>query len=397
VLQEIISHDQYLTSSRPPRQCGIPSDDRDQDGPNEHSTHNKEACPLPRGPPATPSLSSRTVSNRHRASLQGTLNAREQADKRGEESPDDELGQIVTVSSGDNHANKEGERSVQSREDANPSLVATETRVLHDQASRVKERPSAAGQALLTSASVQESTSRSTVERSKNSKYSITDQVAGDTLNSAKTGGRAVGPALPEVMHLKIGRIGSLDVLEDLKRTIKDLRTSGCPLPKADQQPIPNHLEDQPFYTQRLWLLKEQLELVELNEQIFRLHKRLALAEFFNIYVAAQIDIRILFREGKVNVPKQRTRKRGRKRDANSLEAGNSHCNRMVLNRFIDLLFPNAIDSSKKGPTERGWTRRAAGQKIRNWRKAGKPWAHMVKRFGKGILLLLPQDLTDAE
>jgi len=39
--------------------------------------------------------------------------------------------------------------------------------------------------------------------------------------------------------------------------------------------------------------------------------------------------------------------------------------------------------------------RAAAVKKIQDWRRNGKPWSAMVKRFGKGVLLLLPKSLSD--
>ena len=39
--------------------------------------------------------------------------------------------------------------------------------------------------------------------------------------------------------------------------------------------------------------------------------------------------------------------------------------------------------------------RAAAVKKVQGWRWGGKRWSAIVKRFGKGILLLLPKSLPD--
>lgn len=65
--------------------------------------------------------------------------------------------------------------------------------------------------------------------------------MASDTADSAETRGAAVRLTLPVTMDEKIGRIGGVDVLENLKHTNGDLRIRGYPLPKADKRVIPNH------------------------------------------------------------------------------------------------------------------------------------------------------------
>jgi len=50
----------------------------------------------------------------------------------------------------------------------------------------------------------------------------------------------------------------------------------------------PNHLQKLPLFIYKLWLLKKELELTELSEQIYRLRKRLALSKFFDVYTDAQ-------------------------------------------------------------------------------------------------------------
>jgi hypothetical protein len=96
---------------------------------------------------------------------------------------------------------------------------------------------------------------------------------------------------LPAAIGEKIDRIGGVAVLEELRDTISDLRLHTCPLPAVVQESAlmkPKRLRTGPPLAHKLLLLKEELELTELSEQIYRLRKRLALAEFFATYSAAQ-------------------------------------------------------------------------------------------------------------
>jgi len=69
-----------------------------------------------------------------------------------------------------------------------------------------------------------------------------------------------------------------------------------------------------------------------------------------------------------------------------------------IQNSFVDLLFPETVTTCRSLTTEdkakQELQRKAAVQKIQNWWKCGKPWS---KRFGKGILLMLPKDISDVK
>jgi hypothetical protein len=75
------------------------------------------------------------------------------------------------------------------------------------------------------------------------------------------------------------------------------------------------------------------------------------------------------------------------------------------MDRFTDLLFPVTIkfknqqtSRKKKGKEmgqKEGYPRDTAKRTLRYWIRLGEPLLGMVQRFGHGILLLLPKDLTD--
>ena len=105
---------------------------------------------------------------------------------------------------------------------------------------------------------------------------------------------------------------------------------------------MPNHLRNQPSFAHKLWRLKEELELTELNEQIYRMRKRLALSKFFDTYTTAQAHARSLRDE---NVATKQARK-GRRRNRDSRAdpvAPKARVATSVQNRFVDLLFSETI------------------------------------------------------
>ncbi|KAJ9606048.1 hypothetical protein H2204_015733, partial [Knufia peltigerae] len=92
--------------------------------------------------------------------------------------------------------------------------------------------------------------------------------------------------------------------------------------------------------------------------------------------------------------PGQRAPKMSTGRDAR-----NSQHKRAAMDHFVNILFPSALPSSKaKRAARKGGmvTRYAAARKIQNWRATGQPWANIITRFGKGMLLLIPDEVSDA-
>ena len=68
------------------------------------------------------------------------------------------------------------------------------------------------------------------------------------------------------------------------------------------------------------------------------------------------------------------------------------------MDRFENGLFPETM--TYKGEhisQEKKEKRLAAKQKFARWIRCGEPWAEMVQRFGYGILLPLPDELSNEE
>ena len=74
-----------------------------------------------------------------------------------------------------------------------------------------------------------------------------------------------------------------------------------------------------------------------------------------------------------------------------------------VLNRVANLMFLNTAHMKESIVTAGGVAgrvheerhRKAAIKKIQDWRRNGKPWSVIIRRFGIGVLLLLPKNLSD--
>jgi hypothetical protein len=82
------------------------------------------------------------------------------------------------------------------------------------------------------------------------------------------------------------------------------------------------------------------------------------------------------------NAKERRKRNRGRNRDTANTPR------RSVYNIFVDFLLPELLK-------EEGDTRKEALTRFENWIQHGKRRAKLVERYGSGILLLVPQVLTN--
>jgi len=142
-----------------------------------------------------------------------------------------------------------------------------------------------------------------------------------------------------------------------------------------------------------------------VGEQLYRLRRRVALAQFYNDYTNAQADPHgfLYPDQNKELWVKSLAATRKRKRASSGAKRRGNRFATLVHDRIVDLMFPSlvlgneGIDSEEaeaKGE-EKVRKRKAASQKVKNWRANGRPWSALVKRFDWGILLLLPTDLSD--
>lgn len=208
--------------------------------------------------------------------------------------------------------------------------------------------------------------------------------------------------AVPPDLLAKLNLIGGVEVLRDLKHTLFSLRSH----PSQDLL-VPNHGSGTPCISGSpdmlsslqtaplLSLLRTELEVTEVGEQLYRFCKRLALSQFFELYeIAQRKPLSFLLQEDSEMIQESSSNVTSKK--APRLDS-------RVLNRILDLMFPSTAHTKEDTVTDDGNPRRmheerqraAAVKKVQDWRRNGKPWSAMVKRFGKGVLLLLPKSLSD--
>ncbi|KAI4198215.1 MAG: hypothetical protein LQ346_002819 [Caloplaca aetnensis] len=215
---------------------------------------------------------------------------------------------------------------------------------------------------------------------------------------------------IPSDLFNKLGLIASVEVLRDLKHTLFRLRSYSCQVSLVPNRRIDTLCTSASNNTlctsasnntlrslqtaQILSMLRNELEGTEIGEQMCRFRKRLALSQFFDLYEFAQNNpLSFLHEDPKtMQTPSRHTSSKQAPRQ-----------NSRVLNRIVDLMFPYTAyrseamvpAGSKSRQMHEEVQRTAAVKKIQDWRRSGKHWSAIVKRFGQGILLLLPKSLPD--
>jgi hypothetical protein len=199
----------------------------------------------------------------------------------------------------------------------------------------------------------------------------------------------------------KLGLIGGIEVIRDLRQTLFRLRSYSSQdllIPSCmTSTPYISALFDTPLSLQTaqiLSMLRNELEITEIGEQLYRFRKRLAQSRFFEFYEVAQKHP-----EPFLQATSQTTE--GPSRNVMSKQA--SRLKSRVLNRIVDLMFPDTAYTDEDtvtaegsfGQMQRQRQRAAAVKRVQDWRRNGKPWSAMIQRFGEGILLLLPKCLSD--
>ena len=129
--------------------------------------------------------------------------------------------------------------------------------------------------------------------------------------------------------------------------------------------------------------------------------------QFYDEYTSAQADPHAFLYPGQnkelsvASFGVMRKRKRGS--SSHMAKRCSSKLSTLVHNRIVDLMFPGLVlgdedigsEETRAKQEEKISKRKAASQKVKNWRANGKPWSALIKRFDVGILLLLPTDLLD--
>ena len=121
--------------------------------------------------------------------------------------------------------------------------------------------------------------------------------------------------------------------------------------------------------------LAGEIEDSAIDERLSRFNNRMALANFHGAYHAAQAKPEEFLQALDQDVL----------RHTRNLRARNGTKRAEVKERFIELVFCRA-----KG--KRDWRKDSVC--VNNWQSWGKPWFELINRFGRGILLLVPGEMT---
>ena len=140
----------------------------------------------------------------------------------------------------------------------------------------------------------------------------------------------------------KLSLIGSVEVLGDLRHTLFCSRSqsSHSSLVPNQDPGLPSAsglLDELPSLrsTQVLSILMTELEVIEVGVQLHRFRKRIALSNFFEFYEAAQANA-LSFLHGDLTM---------RELSHNSPSNQPPRQQSRVLNRIVDLVFPNTAQT----------------------------------------------------
>jgi hypothetical protein len=183
----------------------------------------------------------------------------------------------------------------------------------------------------------------------------------------------------------------------------------GQPLNPQTLKVMKDHPQSTPLPAPRMdysfRALRTELEMSSAGEQLYKLRRRITLAQFFDDYTRAQADpYSFLYPEQNKELLKSSTRARKRKRPSpKDAKIYGNRLSTLVHNRIVDFMYPSLVlsdetlesEEARAKQAEKASEREAASQKVKNWRANGKPWSPLIKRFDWGILLLLPTDFLD--
>ena len=184
----------------------------------------------------------------------------------------------------------------------------------------------------------------------------------------------------PEPLVALINQIGRDDRTAEVQEIVRKLKARPHP-PHNPTQSLPGRIPIQintppAQIIQAIPSLAGEIENSTINEQLSRVYNRIALADFYCAYRAAQ-DNPNEFLQGLDRSQSQHTDQFQMRKQTKRAE---------VKARFVQLVFCRL-----KG--ERNWKKDSAC--INNWQSWGKPWFELINRFGRGFLLLVPREMTN--
>lgn len=160
---------------------------------------------------------------------------------------------------------------------------------------------------------------------------------------------------IPPGLLSKLSLIGSAEVLKDLKHTLFRLRShpsEGSLIPAHRTDTIctsDSHNTLRSLQTAQVFLmLRNELEVTEIGEQMYKFRKRLALSRFFDLYDVAQKNPLSFLEEDAETIQES----------SRNMTSNAPRLDSRVLNRIVDLMFPTTAHTSETGHR---WRRGSTG------------------------------------
>ena len=185
-----------------------------------------------------------------------------------------------------------------------------------------------------------------------------------------------------EPLEALINQIGQNNMMVDIQESARELETSSYNMRKPVRY-LPSRTAlhiDTPAarIINAIPHLAREIEDSALNKRLSRIHHRIALSDFYCAYRTAHAQpcafLKELDRHPSQHIHQTQPRNRNRNKRTE------------VKERFIELVF---------GPSSSQHDRKKHSTYVNNWQKAGRPWFELIKRFGPGILLLMPEGVTN--
>jgi len=190
----------------------------------------------------------------------------------------------------------------------------------------------------------------------------------------------AVNRTSPGPLIALVNQIGRSSMVADIRETIQELKARPYrmhTLTGSLHGKTPMQADTSPAQMiQATPSLVQDIESNLFNQHLSRICHRIALANFYCAYRAAHSQPLVFLQELDQHPSQIHHRSHARLRNKSGV----------IKERFMELVFCQS-------PGKRDWKKDS--NSVHNWQKAGKPWFELINRFGTGILLLVPEEVTN--
>jgi len=177
-----------------------------------------------------------------------------------------------------------------------------------------------------------------------------------------------------------VNQIGRTNTVADIRETIQELKASPYRtrnLAEGLHSRTPMQIDTPPSQIIQVTLnLVRDIEGSIFNEHLSRICHRRSLADFYCAYRAAQAQSHVFLQELDRHPSQHPHGSQSRLRSKSGA----------IKERFIELVFCQSTGERD---------RKKDSIRVNNWQKAGRPWFELINRFGTGILLLVPDEVTN--